>query len=409
VSRRHAAVEPIDGDRLRLRDLGSGNGTFVDGARIDSALLSGGEQVQIGNTVLLTSRERPAGDTDIGPRGSAVQRMILHRAVRRATVLSGAAVAAAVVIGVLVVTGGDDRSAAVERAVRAVAPSTVFVEAGAGSGSGWVLDARRGLIVTNAHVVNGARGFAVVADGRRRRATVAGVSPCDDLAVLRVTDVAGLRSLRLGTQASLALGETVVAVGYPRNASLEASLASTTGVVSVTRTAYREAALDVPRYENVVQTDAAINPGNSGGPLVDLRGRLIGVNSAGRTVTPDGRIVQGQNYAIGVDRVREVVGALARGRSIGWTGAGFDYPTPARLRRLGLPPGLLLRAPAPGTPAARARLGTGLVTEVDGRRLDNSLASYCDAVEGLPSGRPVVLTVRDGAGGRARKVRVRLK
>ena len=68
----------------------------------------------------------------------------------------------------------------------------------------------------------------------------------------------------------------------------------------------------------MIQTDAAINPGNSGGPLLDLDGRVIGVTSAARTLTPQGRIVQGQSYAIGIDRVRQVTGELRKGRSTSW-------------------------------------------------------------------------------------------
>src|SRR5205823_6033027 len=115
-------------------------------------------------------------------------------------------------------------------------------------------------------------------------------------------------------------------------------------VVSVARTEYREYALDVPRYPNVIQTDAAVNPGNSGGPLLDLQGRLVGVTSAVRTLSPDGRIVQGQNYAIGVDRVRQVTRVLRTGRSIGWAGLGFSYPAARRDE----PVGLVAATSAPG-------------------------------------------------------------
>lgn len=152
-----------------------------------------------------------------------------------------------------------------QRVVQRVVPSTVFVEARrdgrrVGSGTGWVLDGPDGLIVTNAHVVNGGTTMLVGAGRQVADAAIVGVAPCEDLAVLRVGDLSGLRSLPLGNQSALEQGETVVAVGYPANASSEASLTSTTGVVSVVRTAYRERALDVPRYSNVVQTDAAINP-----------------------------------------------------------------------------------------------------------------------------------------------------
>ncbi|MBA2460447.1 MAG: trypsin-like peptidase domain-containing protein, partial [Actinobacteria bacterium] len=161
------------------------------------------------------------------------------------------------------------------------------------------------------------------------------------------------------------------------------------------RTAYRERALDVPRYSNVVQTDAAINPGSSGGPLVDLDGRLVGVSAAGRTLSSDGRVIQGQNYAIGVDRVKQVVSVLRTGHSIGWTGLGFGYPTERELAGGQSPAGLLARGAVPGTAARRAGLDAdaGVIVAVNGLPLDNSLASYCDAVAGARSGDRVTFSV----------------
>jgi len=311
---------------------------------------------------------------------------------------------------------GDDASAAVKRVVREAAPGTVLVVAQdgsreVGSGSGWVIDAKEGLIVTNAHVLNGGNTFRIGLANEFRDARVVGVAPCEDLGLLRVRDTSGLKALPLGSQSSLELGETVIAVGYPGNASGEASLTSTTGVVSVVESAYRESALDVPRYSNVIQTDAAINPGNSGGPLLDLDGRLVGVNSAGRTIARDGRIVQGQNYAIGVDRVKEVTRILRTGRSLGWSGFSFDYPSAAELRRSKRPVGLRINEAVQGTEAARAGLSTKDATllAVNGFSLDNSLASYCDAVDGIASGEQVRLTVLDRGARKAREITVALE
>jgi len=313
------------------------------------------------------------------------------------------------------VLGGDDGTAkAVQRVVKAAEPSTVVIEAGregsgAESGTGWVLDARDGLIVTNAHVVSGFSKIQVGVEGELRNASLVGISPCEDLAVVRVKRSAGLRSLPLGRQSTLALGETVVALGYPTDASLETNLTSTGGVVSVVRSSFRERTLDHPRFPNVVQTDAAINPGNSGGPLLDLHGRLIGVTSAGRTLAPDGRIVQGQSYAIGVDRVRQVTRTLRQGRSMEWTGSRFEYLTPAALRKRRLPGGLLISEVASGTAAARANLGGGknLLVAVNGQPIDNSLASYCDALQGA-RGRSVTFSVLARGASRPRQVKLAL-
>lgn len=425
VSRRHALVERRGDGRLEVRDLSSANGTYVNGSRTDSALLDGREQIQVGDTLLVSSAEEPAhasgGSTVFGTAlaftPSAVHRMVVQRSLRRVTVVAGAAVAVATGAGVLLaanVLPGDGSSGAVERVVRAATPSTVLVVAEregerTGTGTGWVLDADDGLIVTNAHVVNGGTSFRIGARNGLRRATLLASAPCDDLAVVRVRETAGLRSLPLGDQSSVVQGETVVSTGYPANASREATLTSTTGVVSVARSAYREPALDVPRYPNVIQTDAALNPGNSGGPLLDLRGRLIGVNAAGRTLSEDGRIIQGQSYAIGVDRVKEVVRVLRTGRSIGWSGLSFRFPAGKADETL-RPLGLLAGPAVPGTAAARAGLDErATILAVDGKQVDASLASYCDAVAGAESGDSVTLNVLARGGSRPRDVRVTLE
>jgi S1-C subfamily serine protease len=410
VSRHHAAIERGEDGRVSVVDLGSSNGTFLDGHRVESAPIEGPAQIQVGDTVLVSSTGgKPQDATTFGEfrskTHSAIQRLKVQRSARRATIASGLAVVAAAALAVVLLTA-DDGSDAVQRVVRGAGPSTVLIQASGSGGTGWVLDAEEGLIVTNAHVADVPGALQVGIGGELRPAERVGVAPCEDLAVLRVAGASGLAAAPLGRQSELELGQSVVAVGYPRNASLEASLTSTTGVVSVAKSAYRERSLDLPRYPNVIQTDAAINPGNSGGPLLDLDGRVVGVTSAGRTITPDGRIIQGQNYAIGVDRVRQVTGRLRTGRSIGWTGASFRYLTPAQLERRGLPTGILIRGAAPGTPAARANLAGSLLVAVDGQRIDNSLASYCDAMQLAGAGRSVTFSVLRPGATQARAVRL---
>jgi S1-C subfamily serine protease len=430
VSRRHLVLERLPDGSTSLQDLGSSNGTFVDGKRVESAPLNGNTQIQVGNTVLFAAAEQPAparaptvfGSTVLGallsPESpSAVYRLVVQRSIRRATVLGATAILIAVGVAALFATHvlppGGGGASAVERVVRTAARSTVPVvslDRGAPveSGTGWVLDGKQSLIVTNAHVINGGTEFQVSLGGTAHPANVVGVAPCEDLAVLHVTGASGLQPLALGSQSSLNQGETVVAVGYPANASQEATLTSTTGVVSVVRSRFDEQTLDAPRYPNVIQTDAAINPGNSGGPLLDLDGRLVGVTSAGRTISPDGRVVQGQSYAIGVDRVKEIAGVLRRHRSIGWTGASFEYAAPAELKRRGLPPGLLTGPAVPGTPADKAGLRAGLlVLAVNGLQV-SSLATYCDAVAGIGSGEQVAFTVLQPGATTPRVIRVAL-
>lgn len=426
VSRRHIELVAEEGG-VRVRDLDSANGMFVDGARVAESLIVGDEQIQIGSSVLTVASE-PAQGSDATVRGlstvsalvgrgqSVVQRLALQRSVRRATILAATAIVLAAALGTLFAVGvlppGSGQANAVERVVARAGPSTVLVEKHdggrrVGTGTGWVLDGRRGLIVTNAHVINGGTSFRVGAANNLFDADVLAVAPCEDLAILRIRGGTSPPALVLGDQSRLRQGQTVVALGFPDNASLEADLTSTTGVVSVVRTSYRQPALDVPRYSDVIQTDAAVNPGNSGGPLLDLAGRVVGVNAAGRTLS-GGRIIQGQSYAIGIDRVKEVTDVLRTGRSLGWSGVGLVYPSAGELRRRGAVTGLVAGPAVPGTGAARAKLGPpgALIVAVGGRRVGNSIASYCDAVIGIRSGAKVPFLVQRAGATRPVTIRV---
>ena len=204
-------------------------------------------------------------------------------------------------------------------------------------------------------------------------------------------------------------GETVVALGFPAGAAPGDAPTSTRGVVSATSTTFRDPAPDVPAYEDAVQTDTALNPGYSGGPLADLDGRVVGVNAAARTTGSDGRALEGQNFAIGIERARPVLDSLSRGRSEAWTGATFGYPTTEELVERKLPAGLYVTGAVPGTPAAQAGVaGRGeVLAGIDGRRVGTTLQSYCDAMAGRRSGDKVTFTlVRPG--GKSRDVEVAL-
>jgi putative serine protease PepD len=235
------------------------------------------------------------------------------------------------------------------------------------------------------------------------------VSPCEDLALLRVRDARGLRTARLATGASVQQGETVVALGFGADAAPGDSVGSTTGVVSVAHTSFRDPAPDVPVYPEVVQTDTPLNPGNSGGPLADLDGRLVGVDSAARATGSDGRPLQNVNYAIAVDRARRVLRDLAAGRAEASTGFTFTYPTDAQLRDAKLPPGLRVTGALPGTPAARSGVAPGsLLAGVDGRPIANTLSSFCAAVRGKRTGDQVTLSFARPGASATRQVRLRL-
>ncbi|HWH43908.1 MAG TPA: trypsin-like peptidase domain-containing protein, partial [Thermoleophilaceae bacterium] len=430
LSRRHARISARPDGTAVLEDLGSTNGTYVNAWRADRpVLLQGGEQIQFGDTLLGVSREPPAGQgqTQTGvaviapgarppppPRTqSSVQRLMLQRSVRRLTLVATAAVALAVTAIVLALTGalsGDDEERqGVEDIVERLRPSTADITAlrdgtPFSGGTGWVYDAEEGHVVTNYHVVNGGDSFRVRIDGDEQEATLVGAAPCEDLAVLEVEERDDLVTLPLAEdQDDLREGQTVVAVGFPGSASSRSNLTTTTGVVSVVETSFDDVSVDTPHYRNVIQTDAAINPGNSGGPLVNLDSELVGVNTAVRTVDSQGaRIIQGQGYAIGVDRVEQIVPDLADGDSIGWTGAGLE----SSLTREGVPPGLLVTSAAEGTPAAEAFGDAGplLVTAIDARPMDGTLAAYCAAAGRGERGDTAIFTVSDGT--QAARVRV---
>jgi S1-C subfamily serine protease len=450
AAERHVHLRPLPTGAVMLNDLDldPARGAWVGDERVDCAILRGGEKLRVGDTLLALESDgapapaaaRPAAPPARPPRRagpvrrlrdrrrrrapvvataspSMLERIHLRRSVRRATILAGTVLVGLILAVVAIwtgVLGGDSGQTRVEAIVAQAAPSTVLVQAQrgvqrSGNGTGWVLDAREGLIVTNAHVVNAGDSFTVGVGDTLRSARVVSSSPCEDLAVLRVDDPSGLRTLPLGSQRSLRLGESVVAVGYPGNASRSDALTSTTGVVSVVRSEYREPALDVPHYPNVVQTDAAVNPGNSGGPLLDLDGRVVGVTSAGRTLSPQGRIIQGQSYAIGVDRVREVVGRLRAGRSTDWYGLGLRHLEARALRQRHLPAGLVVASVTPGTPAARAGVPAGgrlLVTAIGSTPVSNTLVSYCDAVSQLSPSKPVKISALDVRTGRPRSITI---
>ncbi|HZD11153.1 MAG TPA: trypsin-like peptidase domain-containing protein [Candidatus Binatia bacterium] len=218
-----------------------------------------------------------------------------------------------------------------------------------GTGSGFILDSE-GHIVTNNHVVEGADSIVVtLADGTTEDATVVGVDPPNDLALLRIDVPAEeLAPVELGDSAALRVGQRAIAIGNPFG--LDRTL--TVGVISALGRPLQTAEDNV--IFNVVQTDAAINPGNSGGPLLDSRGRVIGVNTAIR------QDAQGIGFAVPVDTVKRIVPAVIDQGYYPhpWLGfLGYDI-TPGLARALELPvdDGILVAQLFREGPAAAAGL-----------------------------------------------------
>jgi S1-C subfamily serine protease len=230
-----------------------------------------------------------------------------------------------------------------------------------GTGSGFVYDAQ-GHIVTNYHVIENADELLVtLASGQVYDATVVGSDPANDLAVIRIDAGADLPApLALGDSDRLRVGQFVVAIGNPYG--LQQTL--TTGVVSALGRVI-EGAADNSFIGEAIQTDAAINPGNSGGPLLDLQGRVVGVNS--QIISPSGAS-SGIGFAVSANTVRRVVPELiARGYyAHPWLGADMMSLTASVakvLRDAGvdLPAdsGLLVLDTAAGGPAAKAGVQGG--------------------------------------------------
>ncbi len=275
-----------------------------------------------------------------------------------------------------------------------------------GTGSGFILD-KEGHIVTNYHVIEGAESVEVtLADGTIAQAEVVGTDPYNDLAVIKI-DVPPekLHPVELGSSADLKVGQRAIAIGNPFGLDRTLSV----GVISsLGRIIEREG--ERPLGE-MIQTDAAINPGNSGGPLLDSRGRVIGVNTFIRGGA------ENIGFAIPVDTVKRVVPELIeKGRyAHPWLGFEAYRITPALAEALGLPveKGLLIARIYRGSPAARAGLqgakrevrvgnyivlaGGDIVTAIDGKKIEDmeGLIVYLETKTSV--GQVVELTIiRDG-------------
>lgn len=434
ASRLHCRLTRQPNGDLELVDLGSTNGTRVDGARVGGpVVLRGGEHIRIGRHTIAVSRTDPAAagqgtviDTgaSVVLTGSPVPPPPAYaapvapafpaapvppaplapapltpppaaggagRKSKAPLIVAGLVAAAVAVAGLVVVTRGGDGTLSTPEIIERSKAKTVSVESDVdgqlrGRGTGWVLDAKRGLIVTNHHVVNGGATFTVGLDGGKRPASIVGSAPCEDLSVLKVNDVAGLETMELGSQAEIRQGDKVVALGYPGNAGPKPELQASDGIVSLVKGEFTAPALDVPKFSNIVQTDAAINPGNSGGPLLDTEGRLVGVNSAGDSSK------ENQAFAIGVDRVKEITALLAEGSSRGWTGLGLVFPDSEEdFTRRDLPVidgGIIADFAVPLTPAANLGLGRTqfVIVGINGTQLDGTLQGYCAQVSQLKAG-----------------------
>lgn len=256
-----------------------------------------------------------------------------------------------------------------------------------GIGSGFVV-ALRGIILTNDHVIQGAERILVTGAGIPRPlvARVVGADDLLDLAVLRVRSARPLRPLPLASPRPPQVGDWVVAIGNPYG------LADTVteGVISAEG---RPLVVDGRRYRNLLQTNAAINPGNSGGPLLDLKGRVVGVNTATAAVG------QGIGFAIPTSTVVSALSQLIRTGHVAhaWLGIVAATLTPDVARILGVAPrsGVEVVARWPRSPAAVAGIRPGeVILSLGGQRV-HSQSQLAKVIASLAPGARVRLTVLD--------------
>jgi Do/DeqQ family serine protease len=224
-------------------------------------------------------------------------------------------------------------------------------------GSGVIID-KSGLILTNNHVVKDADEITVkFANKQEAKGKVVGIDPKTDLAVIRVPAKVELPIATLGNSDALRVGEWAIAIGNPFG--LDHTL--TVGVISATG----RSEVGIATYENFIQTDASINPGNSGGPLLNIRGEVIGINTA---IVASG---QGIGFAIPVNMARKVMDDLVKKGKVtrGWLGVGIQPLTPELAKSFGVSAdeGILVNQVMPRSPAEQAGLKTGdLIVSVNG-------------------------------------------
>jgi serine protease Do len=230
-----------------------------------------------------------------------------------------------------------------------------------GSGSGVIIDPE-GHIITNNHVIGDAAEIEVrLSDKSKLIAQVIGKDPDTDLAVLKVTADHPLPSAKFGDSSTVRVGQWVLAVGNPFGLDRTVTLGVVSGIG-------REN-VNLSRYENFIQTDASINPGNSGGPLFNLRGEVIGINTAIIN------FAQGIGFAIPSNMAKQVLQQLvAQGRVVrGWLGVGIQPLTPELARKFGVSEseGVLVNEVFEKDPAAAAGIKPGdVITRIEGTVVD---------------------------------------
>lgn len=267
------------------------------------------------------------------------------------------------------------------------------------AGSGVIVDAARGYVLTNNHVIKDAEQVIVTLKDRRQfQARVVGTDPGTDIAVVRI-EPQGLTALRFGDSDQLNVGDYVIAIGNPFGIGQTV----TSGIVS----ALGRSGLSPEGYEDFIQTDASINPGNSGGALVNLRGELVGINTA--IIGPAGGNV-GIGFAVPANMARTVMNQIAQYGEVrrGRLGIEMIDLSPEIAKKLGVTriEGVAIAAVQSGSPAAQADLRErDIVIALNGRPIQGA-AELRARLALTPIGEELELRVLRG--GETRNVRVKI-
>lgn len=251
-------------------------------------------------------------------------------------------------------------------------------------GSGFILD-EKGFIVTNNHVIENADEIKVtLKSGEDYDAEVIGTDPSTDIALIKIDPDTDLPVLDLGDSETLEIGQWVLAIGNPFGLSHTV----TAGIVSA-----KGRVIGAGAYDDFIQTDASINPGNSGGPLIDMNGRVVGINTA---IVAGG---DGIGFAIPVSMAERIIEQLKEAGEVtrGWLGVGIQELGPDLQEYYDVPEGVLITEVFPGDPADKAGIEKGdIITAVNGQTV-NSPRELSKRIADIAPGSDVELRiVRDG-------------
>lgn len=274
-----------------------------------------------------------------------------------------------------------------------------------GLGTGFIVD-KEGVIITNNHVIEGANEITVLlSDERRYPAKVTGRDPRTDIAIVKIDGAKDLSAIPLGDSEALEVGDWVVAIGNPFGLSHTVSA----GIVSAKGRGGNDVRLDSSGYYNFLQTDASINPGNSGGPLLNLKGEVVGMNTA---IRGDG--AQGIGFAIPINMVKQLMPTLLKEGKITRSALGVVIRdardlSPEEHKRLKIEgeKGAVIQQVEPGGPADKAKVEVGdLIVGFEGQTIDRgSLLQWLASTAGvgkdvtvrvIRAGKPVDLKVTLG-------------